>query len=261
VTGPEAVHIGDPYRFTTIAHAGRAILGPISPARLAALVERSALADGDHVLEIGCGKGAFLVGLLERWPGATAEGFDRNPWFLADARAAAEAAGRDVARRVSFVETDIPGALIADRGVALTVAMGATGVYEGSQSATVAGLAAATKPGGTIVFGDGLWIREPSAAGLRAFGMALDELADGVDGFAALGVEAGLEVLEVEVVDDTEWDDYERAYASGITTWAAAHPDDPEHDEFVARSAMMADSYRDWRRDAFGFAIARFRRR
>jgi hypothetical protein len=38
-----------------------------------------------------------------------------------------------------------------------------------------------------------------------------------------------------------------------------AHPDDPEHDEFVARSAMMAESYRDWRRDAFGFAIGRFR--
>ena len=34
---------------------------------------------------------------------------------------------------------------------------------------------------------------------------------------------------------------------------------DPERDEFVARSALMADSYRDWRRDAFGFAIGRFR--
>jgi hypothetical protein len=251
--------VGDPRRFTTIAHAGRRILGPIAPERLTALVERSPLRPGDHVLEIGCGKAAFLVELLARWPGVTAEGFDRNPWFLAEGRAAAEAAGGDVLRRLSLVETDIPAALIADRAASMTVAMGATGVYDGSQAGTLAGLAAATRPGGTVVFGDGLWIREPSAAGLRAFGMAHDELVDGPDGFAALGVEAGLEVLDVEVVSDAEWDAYETAYAESIASWAAADRDDPDRAEFLARSAMMAESYRDWRRDAFGFAIGRFR--
>jgi hypothetical protein len=251
--------VGHPSRFTTIAHAGRRILGPIADDRLAALVERSTLSPGDQVLEIGCGKAALLVALLARWPDATAEGFDRNPWFLADGRAAAEAAGGDVARRLSLVETDVPGALIADRGVAMTVALGATGVYDGSQGGTLAGLAGATRPGGVIVFGDGLWIREPSLDGLRAFGMARDDLVEGPDGFAALGLELGLEVLDVEVVSEAEWDAYEAAYAEGIASWAATHLDDPDHDEFVARSAMMADSYRDWRRDAFGFAIGRFR--
>ena len=112
------------------------------------------------------------------------------------------------------------------------------------------------------MFGDGLWIREPSAAGLRAFGMARDELADGVDGFAALGCRgrsAGRATSRSS--SDAEWDAYEARLRRGASrTWAAAHPDDPERDEFVARSAMMADSYRDWRRDAFGFAIGRFRR-
>jgi len=226
---------------------------------LHALVERCDLRAGDHVLEVGCGKGDLLVRLLARWPGATAEGFDRNPWFLSEARAAAAAAGEDVVRRVSFIETDLAGALIADRGAAVTIAFGATGVYEGVQAATVRGLAAATRPGGTVLFGDGLWIREPLASGLAAFGMALDELAEGVDGFAALGLEAGLEVVEIEVVSDAEWDGYETAYAAAITSWAAAHPDDPEREAFLARSAAMAESYRAWRRDAFGFAIGRFR--
>lgn len=211
------------------------------------------------MLEVGCGKGDLLVRLLRRWPGATAEGFDRNPWFLADARAVALAAGEDVARRVSFIETDLAGALIADRGAAMSIAFGATGVYEGDQATTVRALAAATRPGGTVLFGDGLWIREPLASGLAAFGMAHDELAEGVDGFAALGIEAGLEVVEVEVVSDAEWDAYEAAYAAAVTAWAAARPDDPERDAFVARSAMMATSYREWRRDAFGLAIGRFR--
>lgn len=222
-------------------------------------MERCDLAGGDHALEVGCGKGDLLVRLLRRWPGATAEGFDRNPWFLAEARAAALAAGADVGRRVSFIETDLAGALIADRGAAMTIAFGATGVYEGHQAATVRALAAATRPGGTVLFGDGLWIREPLASGLAAFGMAHDELAEGVDGFAALAVGAGLDVVEVEVVGDAEWDAYEAAYAAAITAWADAHPDDPEREAFLARSAEMAESYRTWRRDAFGFAIGRFR--
>lgn len=211
---------------------------------------------------MGCGKATFLIALLARWTGATAEGFDRNPWFMAEGRAAAVAAdvaGADISRRLSLVETDVPGALIADRAVAMTVAMGATGAFAGDQARSIVGLAAATRAGGSVLFGDALWLREPSVAGLRAFGMARDELADGLDGFIALGVEAGLEVTEVVVVSEADWDAYESAYAEAVVSWAAAHPDDPERDPFLQRVALMADSYRDWRRDAFGFAIARFR--
>ena len=166
---------GDPRRFSTIAHGTRRILGPVSDARLDTLVAACPLEHGDNALEVGCGKAELLVRLLAQWPDGTAEGFDRNPWFLADGRAAAEAAGGDISRRLSLIETDAPAVLLADRSVAMTIALGATGVYDGSQAATVAGLAAATRPGGLVVFGDGLWIREPSAAGLRAFGMARDE--------------------------------------------------------------------------------------
>ena len=193
---------------------------------------------------------------MTRWPTATAEGFDRDPWFLADARAAAAAAG--VTSRVSFVETDVPGALIADRAAALTIGIGASGIL-GDGAATVVGLAAATRPGGTVVFGDGLWIREPLLSGLAAFGMSIDELPDGPEGLAALGVEAGLERLEVEVVDQDEWDAYEAAYSEGMRVWVEANPDDPDAPAFAARRAMMDDTYREWRRDAFGFGIARYR--
>jgi hypothetical protein len=230
----------------------------MSAGRLAQLVARTPLAPGDHALELGVGKGAFLVALLRDRPGATAEGFDRNPWFLADARGAAVEAGDDVAGRLSLVETDVPGALIADRSVALTVAMGATGIL-GGQASTVSGLAAATRPGGTVLFADGCWLRDPPPAGLAVFGMTRDELADGVDGFAALGVEAGLVPEAVEVVDQAEWDDYEAAYVGAVERWAAANPEDPERAAFVARAEAMRASYAAWRRDAFGYAIGRFR--
>lgn len=222
-------------------------------------MEACQLAPGDHVLEPGCGKGALLVELVRRWPGTTAEGFDRNPWFLDAGRSAAVGAGKDVARRISWVETDAPAMLLADRAAAMTVAMGATGILAGDQLATIQLLARATRPGGLVVFGDGLWIREPAADGLRAFGMARDELVDGVDGFAALGREVGLDILEVDVVSDEEWDAYEAAYVAAVAAWAERHPQDPERDEFLARAGMMRESYVTWRRDAFGFAIGRFR--
>ncbi len=250
--------VGHPLRFTTIAHADRRILGPMSGSRLADLATGCRLSRGDHVLEQGVGKGAFLVALLGRWPGATAEGFDRNPWFLAAARATAVDAGADIATRLSLVETDAPGVMLADRSVAMTVAMGATGIV-GDQAETVAALAAATRPGGTVVFADGFWSRLPPADGLAAFGMALDELADDVDGFAALGAAAGLAVEAVDVVDVAEWDDYEGSYAAAVERWAASNPDDPERVAFLERAARMRSSYADWRRDAFGYAIARFR--
>jgi SAM-dependent methyltransferase len=248
--------VGHPSRFTVIAHGDRRILGPLSDGRLDELVVRTPLGRGDHVLELGCGKGELLVRLLARWPEATAEGFDRNPWFLAAARSIAESAG--VARRVSFIETDAPGALIADRSVAMTIAVGASGIL-GDEAATVAGLARATRPGGVVLFGDGVWIREPLSSGLASFGMARDELPDGPEGFAALGVEAGLEVLDVDIIDDAEWDAYEDDYAGAIERWVAANPDDPEASPFLERAELFRSSYAEWRRDALGFAIARFR--
>ena len=250
---------GDPYRFTTIAHGGRRILGPISSERLDALVARCELAAGDHVLELGCGKGEFLVRLLRRWPGATGEGFDRNPWFLAAAREAAADAGPDVERRVSFVETDAPGVLIADRSVAMAVAMGASGIL-GDGAATVAGLAAAVRPGGIVVFGDGLWIREPLLSGLGVVRH---------DAGRAAGRDRGLRGARRRGRPRGARCRGRRRCRVGRLRGRVRRRDralgrresGPIRTRCRSSSgpALFRASYAEWRRDAFGFAIARFR--
>ena len=232
-------------------------MGPMSGARLDALVERLALDPGDHVVEIGSGKGDLLVRILRRWLGVTAEGFDRNPWFLADADARAEASG--VADRLRCLETGTPGGLIGDRSAALAIAIGATGII-GGQEATIAGLARSIRPGGEVLFGDGIWVAEPPTAGLAAFGMDRDELAVGSAGLAALGRGLGLTLLEHETVSTAEWDEYESSYVAAVDDWAAANPDDPESAPFTARADLFRSTYRTWRRDTMGFALVRFRR-
>jgi SAM-dependent methyltransferase len=243
-------------RFTTIAHAGRTLLGPLSAARADALARAISMPPDGRIVELGCGKADLLIRLLLVHAGATAEGFDRNPWFLANARSAAEAAG--VAGRLSLIETDAPGVRLDGRAVDVAIAMGATGIV-GEGRDTLAFLGGIVVPGGEVVFGDGFWAAPPPDDGLASFGMARDELPDGLDGFTALGRSVGLEPITVEAVSSEEWDAYERAYADGIDAWTAAHPDDPERDAFLARSAAMRSSYATWRRTAFGFAIARFR--
>ena len=208
-------------------------------------------------MELGCGKADLLIRILRQHPDATAEGFDRNPWFLADARDAAEEAS--VAGRISLIETDAPVVALHGRAVDVAIAMGATGIV-GEAAETLAFLASIVVPGGEVVFGDGFWAAAPPDSALAAFGMTRDELPDGLAAFAGLGRAAGLEPVTVEAVAPGEWDAYERAYRDAVADWAVAAPGDAEREAFVQRSADMAASYDDWRRSAMGFAIGRFRR-
>jgi hypothetical protein len=140
------------------------------------------------------------------------------------------------------------------------VGIGASGIV-GDHATTLATLGRAVRPaGGLVLFGDGVWVAEPPVDGLAAFGMERAELPDGLDGQRALGAAAGLEPLWSELVTVEEWDGYESAYGSMVEPWAAANPDDPERDAFIERTALMRDSYAEWRRDAFGFGITLFRR-
>ncbi len=102
------------------------------------------LAPGARIVELGSGKAALLIRLLRRWPGTSAEGFDRNRWFMAEARAAADEAG--VAGRLSLIDTDSPGALLAGRSVDLAIAMGATGIV-GDQAETLSVPGVDRRPG------------------------------------------------------------------------------------------------------------------
>ena len=83
-----ALPSGDPYKFTTIAHADHRYMSPLSAARAAALVDLFALARGDRVLDIGCGRARFLMEVLAAHP-AVGIGVDANAALIALGNAAA----------------------------------------------------------------------------------------------------------------------------------------------------------------------------
>jgi hypothetical protein len=260
---------GDPRRFSTLAHVGRRVLGPISDARLDSLVARLALPGQATVVELACGKGELLVRLLAARPSALATGVDRSPWFLAEARDRARELG--VLDRLDLLEADATAFDWPDGTADLAISMGAAGIL-GDHPATLEALArmvraparamsGGVRPGGLVLFGDGVWLAEPPPEGLASFGMDRHELPDGLEGQRALGVRAGLESLWSGAVSVEEWDDYESAYGSAVEPWLAEHPDDPDGPGFLERLTLMRRSYTEWRRGTFGFGITMFRRR
>ena len=112
---------------------------------------------------------------------------------------------------------------MADRAAALTIAMGATGIL-GGQAETVAGLAAATRPGGTSCSATACGPASRPSHGLAAFGMTRDELADGPDGFARWASRRAWRSSASRSSALDEWDAYESSYATTVEALGGREP-------------------------------------
>jgi SAM-dependent methyltransferase len=249
----DAFPAGHPLRFTTIAHAGLTILGPATPEDLEGLLDAAgpaATGEGTSALDIGCGKGDLLVRLALR--GANAVGIDRNEAFLAKGRALAATAG--VTQRVRLELADAGDGAVHDlinSGYDLVACVGASGAMGGPVIAP-GRLAALARPGGWLLIGEGYWRHEPTMEQTADFGAAPGELVD-LAGTLARMTDAGLETIAWRTAGVEAWDAYEDAYAGAVERWAAASPDDPDHDEFTARAAWFRSTWAEWRRGALGF--------
>lgn len=241
----------DPWRFTTIAHASHDFCNPLGAATLDRFVERLELAPGARVLDAGCGKGELLIRVLARWPETHGVGVDLNPAFLANARR--RATGRVPHDAIEWIERRVEDVPLPENGFDLTICIGSAHVF-GDLAAALAALHRLTRPGGRSLIGHGYWQREPDAEYLASFGATADELTTHAANLDACRT-AGWEVLDSAPSTAQDWDAYESAYSRNLEHWAAAHPADPDHDAFVARSRNWFRSYQRWGHDTMGFAL------
>jgi cyclopropane fatty-acyl-phospholipid synthase-like methyltransferase len=241
------------FAYTTIAHSGRALLGPLcveSAEALLARVEPAPRTDGrPAVLDVGCGKGELLLRAMRRLA-ARGTGVDPNPAFVADARRRARELGleHDLALHACAL-ADVPEPLApAD----LAICTGATHAF-GDLAAALAGLRALTREGGWAIVGTGYWRQAPAAGYLALLGAAADELPP-LAGALAAAEDAGWRVERRHASTREEWDDYEGAYAAAVRSWLVAHPDHADAAPFRARIDAWQLGYTRWGRDTLGFA-------
>ncbi len=245
----------DPFRYTTIAHAGRAMLGPLGVAAADALIEAAAeriesgaKAAACSVLDIGAGKGELLVRAMLRL-NARGIGVDPNGAFLAEARAHADAAG--VGDRLTLIPSVFESLLAGPRPHELVLCTGATHAF-GDYAPALAALPRFIAAGGCAMVGVGYWRQKPAAEYLAGFGGREDEMLP-LEGTLQAARDHGWNVVAFHESSHDEWDAYELGYAANMRAWVAANPHDPDAPAFAARVESWAAGYQRWGRDTMGF--------
>jgi class 3 adenylate cyclase/SAM-dependent methyltransferase len=210
-------------RISAIAHATLAIQNPITDAALGTIIEACCLGRGDLAVDIGCGTGEFLAGLVTRWH-CRGLGIDRSPFAIERARQRSSA----VEWRVDDGRT--PG--VAPGSAGLVASVGATHVF-GSLTGTLASILPLVRPNGFVVLGEGYWREPPTDEWLADLGASRNELCDR----RALLAEVASHGVRIEETFDAapaDIDRYNDAWRENLEQHLHMHPDDPEASDIAA---------------------------
>lgn len=252
-TGPPTAV--DPAKFSTVAHARISILNPVGTGTLDAIAARLRLDHGGRILDVGCGRGEWVVRILERFP-ATAVGIDRSEMLIEDARA--RAAARLPEGRASFQVANALDFPLPPAAFDVAISLGATHALGGLHP-TLRRLADTVRVGGRVVVGEGYWKRPPSEEYLGILGATKDEFGDHPSNERS-GAMHGLRLVTSWRSTLREWDDYESRYAAGVHEYVRTHPGDPDVAAMRRRIEAWEDGYRRWGRSTLGFGIYLFER-
>ena len=245
----------DTWKFYDITHRRHVVCNPTSEEKLTRLVDLVQLPTTAHVVDIACGKGEFLIRLVEAY-GVRGVGVDLSPFFIADAerrlRARVPQAG------ITFTQMD--GAdFKPDKPHSLTLAscIGASWVF-GGHARTLDALVGMAEPDGWVIVGEPYWLREPSDEHLRACGLTRDAFGSHAENVEA-GERRGLDLVHTLVSSKDDWDRYEGLQWHAMAEYARADRDDADLPELLERVAKEKSVYLRWGRDALGWAIYVFR--
>lgn len=237
------------YHRHLITHAQHPIAAPLDEESVAAVLDHAMRGTQEpRLLDLGCGEGAWLHRALTARADARAVGIDIDGPGLDRGRA--EADRRGVADRLRLVEHDACG-YTTDEPFDVVLSVGASHAFDGTLPAFRAA-ASLVAPGGTLVFGEGFWEREPDAGTLRELGEKPDSYADLAATVKQFTEEGWLPVYG-HVSSLREWDDYEWNWVGSLTRWALDNPEHPLSEQELAVAQQHRDGWLGGYRRTLGF--------
>jgi cyclopropane fatty-acyl-phospholipid synthase-like methyltransferase len=237
----------NPFRYRSIVEADHHIQNPLSPAKLARVVDYLRLADGDRVIDVGSGKGSLLLTMAERHR-IEAVGLELNPAFADAARD--KLAASELAGAVTVIEGPALDYEVAPGSFDMAVTIGATFALGGFEQ-SLDWLAAAVPSGGRIAVGEPFAKRRFSPEA-RARWTEYDR--------TLLDIEAAIRSRDLTLTGIVasaaeDWDHYESQHWRAAAAWLREHPDDPDAAWLTEKMDADRRDYLTEEREAFGWAV------
>ncbi|MCC8246825.1 SAM-dependent methyltransferase [Saccharothrix luteola] len=238
----------DRQTLSALAHAEHPIAAPLGDPTVSDLLNRAIRRPDAHLLDLGCGEGAWLLRAAQEHDGVTAVGVDISGAGFEETLA--DAARLGVADRLELLRQDVTTYRSA-RKADVVLSIGAAYAF-GELLPALAAARGHLAEDGVVVLGDCFWEREPSPE-LRA------ELEDGPQKYADLAttvarvVADGWTPVHGHVSTLAEWDEYEWSWTGSLAAWALDHPDHPDREQVLATSAAHRDSWLNGYRGVLGF--------
>lgn len=240
---------------SAIAHTDHPIFAPLSDSTVAHLLDRAIREQDDHLLDLGCGKGTWLLRALQAHDGATAVGVDISGEGFD--HVLSEAARLGLADRLELRRQDVTE-YQSTRKADLVLSVGAAYAF-GGLLPTLNAAREHLAEDGMLLLGDCFWEREPDAA-VRA------ELEDGPQKYADLPttvdqvIADGWAPVYGHISTLAEWDEYEWCWTGTLAKWALDNPEHPDRDLALQMSAAHRTRWLSGYRGVLGFVVLLLRR-
>ncbi|MEM7799822.1 MAG: class I SAM-dependent methyltransferase [Chloroflexota bacterium] len=230
---------------------------PLSLEKAARLIDAMALTDKNRVLDAGCGRGEFLIRLIEA-TNARGLGIDIDADLIRAAEI--EAAKRLSPDTIGFLAEDVKNASLKNETFDAAICLGSTHAFGDGYAAypnAVNALTNLVRPGGQILIGEGYWKQTPAQEYVELLGEPVGIYHDHHKNMA-IAEQSGLIPLYAAVSNEDEWDHFEWSHRMRFERMAAENPDDPAASEKLSASRRWHAGYLRWGRSTMGFGFYLF---